>query len=57
MGVDSLHFSKVNASSALNNFDGWYNAPNYPNFAAFATVKVSVSTEICFIRDTNLVVA
>jgi hypothetical protein len=43
MGVDSLHFSEVDVSSALNNFDGWYNAPNYPNFSAFATVKADGS--------------
>jgi hypothetical protein len=30
MGVASLHFSEEDVSSALNNFDGWYNAPNYP---------------------------
>jgi hypothetical protein len=39
MGVDPLRFAEVDVSSALNNFGGWYNAPNYPNFSAFAAVK------------------
>jgi hypothetical protein len=43
MGVDSLHFSEVDVSSALNNFDGVNNAPNYANFAAFATLKADGS--------------
>jgi hypothetical protein len=28
MGVDPLRFAEVDVSSALNNFGGWYNAPN-----------------------------
>ncbi|VVM24285.1 hypothetical protein BSPWISOXPB_5010 [uncultured Gammaproteobacteria bacterium] len=40
MGVDPLRFAEVDFSSALNNFGGWhYDAPNYPNFAAFAALK------------------
>jgi hypothetical protein len=35
MGVDPLRFAEVDFSSALNNFDGVNNAPNYANFAAF----------------------
>jgi hypothetical protein len=33
----------VDVSSVLNNFGGWYNAPNYPNFSAFAAVKADKS--------------
>jgi site-specific DNA-adenine methylase len=44
MGVDPLRFAEVDFSSALNNFGGWhYDAPNYPNFAAFAAVKADGS--------------
>jgi hypothetical protein len=43
MGVDPLRFAEVDVSSALNNFGGWYNAPNYPNFSAFAAVKANKS--------------
>jgi hypothetical protein len=43
MGVDPLRFAEVDVSSALNNFGGWYNAPNYPNFSAFAAVKADKS--------------
>jgi hypothetical protein len=60
MGVDPLRFAEVDVSSALNNFGGWYNAPNYPNFSAFAAVKaelIDMGAEVCFIRNTNLVVA
>jgi hypothetical protein len=39
MGVDPLRFAEVDVSSALNNFGGWCNVPNYPNFSAFATLK------------------
>jgi hypothetical protein len=39
MGVDPLRFAEVDVSSALNNFGGWRNVPNYPNFSAFATLK------------------
>ncbi|CAC9651846.1 hypothetical protein, partial [uncultured Gammaproteobacteria bacterium] len=43
MGVDPLRFAEVDFSSALNNFDGVNNAPNYANFAAFATLKADGS--------------
>jgi hypothetical protein len=28
---------------SVNNFGGWHNAPNYPNFGAFAAVKINGS--------------
>ncbi|VVM25218.1 Oligopeptide transport system permease protein OppC (TC 3.A.1.5.1) [uncultured Gammaproteobacteria bacterium] len=43
MGVGPLRFAEVDLSSALSNFGGWYNALNYPNFAAFAAVKADKS--------------
>jgi hypothetical protein len=36
MGVDPLHFSEVDYSSAQNDFGGVNNAPNYANMTAFA---------------------
>jgi hypothetical protein len=62
MGVGPLRFAEVDLSSALSNFGGWYNALNYPNFAAFAgcnmkVLLISVGAEVCFIRNTNLIVA
>jgi hypothetical protein len=34
MGVDPLHFAKVNYSSARNDFGGFNNVPNYANKTA-----------------------
>ena len=39
MGVDPLHFSEVDYSSAQNDFGGVNNAPNYANMTAFAAFK------------------
>jgi hypothetical protein len=38
MGAEVCFIRNTN-SSALNNFGGWCNVPNYPNFSAFATLK------------------
>jgi hypothetical protein len=64
MGVDPLHFAEVDYSSTQNDFGGFYNAPNYVNDQTFAWIRrdmkvllISVGAEVCFIRDTNLVVA
>jgi hypothetical protein len=43
MGVDSLHFAKVNYSSARNDFGGFNNVPNYANKTAFAAIKADGS--------------
>ena len=43
MGVDPLRFAEVDYSSAHNNFGGFFNAPNYPNIHAFATLKADGS--------------
>ena len=43
MGVDPLHFAKVNYSSARNDFGGFNNVPNYANKTAFAAIKADGS--------------
>jgi hypothetical protein len=43
MGVDPLRFAEMDFSSAHNNFGGFHNAPNYPNLAAFSTLKANGS--------------
>jgi hypothetical protein len=35
MGGDPLRFAEVDVSSVLNNFGGWYNAPNLRAAKAF----------------------
>jgi hypothetical protein len=37
--VEKWRFAEVNYSSARNDFDGFYNASNYPNNQAFATLQ------------------
>jgi hypothetical protein len=39
MGVDLLRFAEVGYSRASNNFSGWHDAPNYPNWGAFAILQ------------------
>ncbi|CAC9641182.1 hypothetical protein BCLUESOX_765 [bacterium endosymbiont of Bathymodiolus sp. 5 South] len=39
MGVDPLHFSEVDYSSAQNDFNGFHSSPNYANKRAFAAIK------------------
>ncbi|CAC9491816.1 hypothetical protein [uncultured Gammaproteobacteria bacterium] len=39
IGIDPLHFSEVDYSSAHNDFGGVNNAPNYANKMAFAAIK------------------
>ncbi|CAC9635950.1 hypothetical protein [uncultured Gammaproteobacteria bacterium] len=43
IGVDSLHFAKVNYSSARNDFGGFNNVPNYANKTAFAAIQDDAS--------------
>jgi hypothetical protein len=38
-----LTFAEVDYSSASNNFSGWYDAPNYPNWGAFAALQADGS--------------
>jgi hypothetical protein len=62
MGVDPLRFAEVDVSNTRNNFGGFNNVPNFPNdfFGIGCNMKVlliSVGAEVCFIRNTNLVVA
>jgi hypothetical protein len=40
MGVDLLRFAEVGYSRASNNFSGWHDAPNYPNWGAFAILHL-----------------
>ncbi|VVM22407.1 hypothetical protein BSPWISOXPB_4750 [uncultured Gammaproteobacteria bacterium] len=39
MGADLLRFAEVGYSRASNNFSGWHDAPNYPNWGAFAILQ------------------
>jgi hypothetical protein len=41
--VEKWRFAEVNYSSARNDFDGFYNASNYPNNQAFATLQADGS--------------
>jgi hypothetical protein len=45
--VEKWRFPEVNVSSARNNFDGYYNAPNHPNYYAFATLQDDGSITAC----------
>jgi hypothetical protein len=85
MGTDLLRFAEVGYSRASNNFSGWHDAPNYPNWGAFAILQgdgsikawgssghglndffgirrnmkvllIGVGTEVCFIRNANLII-
>jgi hypothetical protein len=40
--VEKWRFSEVDHSSALNNFGGFLNVPNYPNWSAFAALKADM---------------
>ncbi|VVM27033.1 hypothetical protein BSPWISOXPB_656 [uncultured Gammaproteobacteria bacterium] len=37
--VEKWRFAEVDISGAHNNFGGYYNAPNHPNYYAFATLQ------------------
>jgi hypothetical protein len=37
--VEKWRFAEVDYSSAFNNFGGFLNAPNFPNWSAFAALK------------------
>jgi hypothetical protein len=41
--VEKWRFSEVDYSSAFNNFGGFLNAPNFPNWSAFAALKADGS--------------
>jgi hypothetical protein len=41
--VEKWRFAEVDYSSASNNFSGWYDAPNYPNWGAFAALQADGS--------------
>jgi hypothetical protein len=43
MGVDPLRFPEVDYSSAQNDFGGFSNASNFPNYKAFATLQADGS--------------
>jgi hypothetical protein len=42
-GVEKWRFAEVDISSAYSDFGGLFNAPNYPNGNAFATLKADGS--------------
>jgi hypothetical protein len=46
MGVDPLHFSEVDYSSAQSDFNRFHSSTNYANKRAFAAVKADGSIKV-----------